>query len=637
MKKSPKKKQIAHAEQHYALGNSLYSKGQYQQAAAEYLKAVKLNPDFSDAFNNLGNSMNRLGRPREALNCFTSAVQATPNSGPAYTNLGNTLLNLGENEKAAGCLIKAVELQPDNVMARVNLGNALTALGKRDDAKHMYLSAIKLDPECADAYTNACNILREELNFHEALRFAHKSVEIKPTLVEGWHNLASTYFDLGMFEEAEEYFLHALQLRPEFKQSKKGLLVTYAKSAQYRKALALADELLLLTPEDQEIATHKAGVLGKLGHYEEADQILRTHLNRDPHSEPLLSMRLRLCGHRGNCEQALHDLNRVLADPKTSIAPKSLTAAHFLIGDTYDRMQRYDDAFAHYQNANELKPVKFDRKNFTDFVNFSIEHLDNGFFARAPRAANDSSRPIFILGMPRSGSSLTEQILASHKDVYGAGELSIISKQVAELLNHSGERTPYPQLLLDITADRLTALGDEYLKKIDRLADGERLITDKMPQNFSNLALISMILPHARIIHTQRDAMDTCLSCYFQNFVGLHGYSYRLDDLGFYFREYARLMQHWQKAIPLPILNVSYEDLVDNTEVNIRRMLDFLDLEWDDNCLQFHESKRAVITASHDQVKQPIYKKSKQRWRNYEKHLDPLKEELAKSDLGLLD
>jgi hypothetical protein len=226
--------------------------------------------------------------------------------------------------------------------------------------------------------------------------------------------------------------------------------------------------------------------------------------------------------------------------------------------------------------------------------------------------------------MPRSGTSLAEQILASHPDVFGAGELPVVNRMVDQLATVLDTSIPYPECLKYLDNHTLEQLASEYLEEAQLKSNDEQFITDKMPSNFMHLGFISLMFPNARIIHCTRDPLDTCLSCYFQNFTGEHPYAYSLTSLGKFYRMYEKLMEHWSKVIPNPIFELSYEKVVVNPEQEIRSMVDFCGLEWDDKCLDFHQTKRTVATASHSQVRQKIYTSSVGKWRSYEKHLDEL-------------
>jgi hypothetical protein len=231
--------------------------------------------------------------------------------------------------------------------------------------------------------------------------------------------------------------------------------------------------------------------------------------------------------------------------------------------------------------------------------------------------------------MPRSGTTLVEQILASHPAVFGAGELLRVGEIAQRLPSALGSRLDYPLCLADFSQQAADAAAQEYLDYLQSLSGGEATrVTDKMPGNFMHLGLIDLLFPGARIIHCMRDPLDTCLSCYSQNFNG-HEYTHDLSHLGHFYRDYQRIMQHWRGVVRVPVLEVQYEALVEDPEPGSRRLIEFCGLPWDDSCLRFYENKRTVVTASYDQVRRPIYKTSTERWRNYERHIDPLKAALA--------
>jgi hypothetical protein len=238
---------------------------------------------------------------------------------------------------------------------------------------------------------------------------------------------------------------------------------------------------------------------------------------------------------------------------------------------------------------------------------------------------------VFIVGMPRSGTTLVEQILASHPAVFGAGELDDIRQISAALPSLLGSANPYPECLAQAGQSSLTKIADRYLVHLRGLSSDARRITDKMPTNFLHLGLIELLFPQARVIHVIRHPLDTCVSCYFEEFTTTNSYAYDLEQMGIYYKQYERIMRHWKDVLKIRMLDVRYEELVDNQENICRQMIEFCDLEWDDRVLRFYETKRDVATPSFDQVRQPLYRKSIGRWKNYERHLGPLMRVLGTS------
>jgi len=292
----------------------------------------------------------------------------------------------------------------------------------------------------------------------------------------------------------------------------------------------------------------------------------------------------------------------------------------------HDKKRDYDRAFAYYQKANALRPQNFDPKKHEEHISALIRAYPQN--AEKITSDKDSRVPVFILGMPRSGTTLVEQILAAHPQIFGAGELPHISNMVSSLHKIIGHSQPYPNCISALTKPVLNALAATYLTEIRKFSSDSLRITDKMPANFLHIGLISQLFPKAAIIHCTRDPRDTGLSVYFQNFLGSHTYSFDLESIGIYYRQYARLMRHWQDLPGISLLNVCYEELVENPEKISRQMLDFIGLDWNEVCLQFYQSERSVMTSSYQQVREPVYKHSAGRWKNYEKYLKPFADAL---------
>jgi hypothetical protein len=302
----------------------------------------------------------------------------------------------------------------------------------------------------------------------------------------------------------------------------------------------------------------------------------------------------------------------------------------FRLADQYDRLGEYDRAFELYDRANRLFPGRFDPSLHGQAVDRMIASWTPERVGTLPESGVRDELPVFIVGMPRTGTSLVEQILACHPRVHGAGELQIIPAACGQLAPSKGLHEPMiddPGVLTRPALERHARLQLGMLRKLGGRADR---VTDKLPTNFLHLGLISRLHPRARVIHCVRDPLDTCLSCYFQWFRSGLPWAYRPEWLGSYYRTYRRLMGHWKRALPeLPILDVVYEDLVEDQEAWTRRIVEFVGLEWDDHCLRFHESRRISSTLSNEQVRRPMYRSSIGRHRHYADHLDPFRRALG--------
>ena len=317
----------------------------------------------------------------------------------------------------------------------------------------------------------------------------------------------------------------------------------------------------------------------------------------------------------------------MLADGDLNAEQRQLL--HFTLGKLYDAEGAVDQAFTHFAAGNGQIRSGHEPGKFTEFVDRTIAFYDAERIASMPRAANRSALPVFIVGMPRSGTTLVEQIIASHGQVFGAGELEHIDDAARHQAGGMAERDRLPECLGELHAADLDRIAGNHLVALNTLGGDAARVTDKLPYNFGHLGFINQLFTSARIIHCVRDPLDTCLSSYMQNFRRGNLQTYDLGHLGAYYNDYRRLMDHWRAVLDLPIMDIAYEDLVADQEGKSRELIDFIGLEWDPQCLRFHESGRVVNTASYDQVRQPIYDRSVGRWRHYERHLGPLKDALA--------
>ncbi|HFD80779.1 MAG TPA: tetratricopeptide repeat protein [Gammaproteobacteria bacterium] len=335
----------------------------------------------------------------------------------------------------------------------------------------------------------------------------------------------------------------------------------------------------------------------------------------------------RLCKHTGQYRNAIAYLSQGIAHP--AVSKPDRTRMRFHLGALHEALGEYDLAFECIAQANRDKGVHFDIDAHEAQLQRVIEVFSANRLQRMPRSSNTSSKPVFIVGMPRSGTTLVEQILASHPQVHGGGELPWIPRTVSNLAGTEGPVTPYLHAIADLSAPQVDATATEYLERLTKLAPTAERITDKQMLNFLNLGLIALMFPRARVIHCTREPMDTCLSCYFLEFAEANEFTYELATLGRFHRQHERLMDHWKSVLDLSLMEVRYEELVTQQEATTRALLDFLDLQWDERCLRFHESRRQANTASYEQVRQPMYTGSVGRWKNYERHLGPLKAALG--------
>ncbi|MEZ6243860.1 MAG: sulfotransferase [Phycisphaerales bacterium] len=440
-------------------------------------------------------------------------------------------------------------------------------------------------------------------------------------------NLGKSLALSGDSEGAKRHLRETLKVRPEDPAALAQLASCYRQEDRVEDALRAADRALRADPTHAFALWTKADILRIKGEFREACELLRPHAEREG-ADPTLVMVFAMLARRfDGVDRSIERLRAVLDRP--GLAQTGRAQALFQLGDMLDKAGRYDEAWAAFEEANELRRRPWDVDAFERDVDRIIAAWSPETLGELPRSTLDTELPVFVVGMLRSGTTLTEQIVSSHPAVVAGGELRHMREAV--------EATLGPDADLEgacargrVTEGSLTRAGRTYLRKLQKLGPKALRVTDKMPYNFQFLGLISLMFPRARVIHCQRDPLDTCLSCYFHDFTGSHDYSCDLERLGRYARQYRRLMEHWGRVLDLPIYTLRYEELVADQERVSRELIQFLGLEWDEACLRFHESGRAAVTWSSEQVREPIFTRSAGRHANYEKHIGPLREALGR-------
>ena len=395
-------------------------------------------------------------------------------------------------------------------------------------------------------------------------------------------------------------------------------------------ALREADEALKLAPGRPFAVQCKVELLRVKGEVEQAFELAESHLARGVKHAGLTLAHAELAPRFGRLNEAIDSLKTVLRNP--NLVRGNEAPLLFRLADLLDRAGRHEESFETVQRACKFRPTRWDPNNLSRQFDEMIEATPRELFERLPKPTVKTNLPVFIVGMPRSGTSLVEQILASHPQVHAAGERRDISALAQGLLSLAGEGATMRERFERIPKRALDQASTQYLNILREIAPEADRVTDKMPSNFLHLGVIAAALPGAHVIHCMRNPLDTCLSCYMTDFAGVHPYTYDLEHLGRFYQDYQRLMAHWKEALSLPILDVSYESLVQNPEPVVRKMLEFVDLPWDDACLRHHELQRPIVTASAEQARQPIYTSSIGRWRNYREQLTPLLELLGDPD-----
>jgi tetratricopeptide (TPR) repeat protein len=601
---------------HCRLGHVLANLGRFRDAAICYQRAATLAPQLLEAHVNLGQLLMSFGQWTEAAASFRHSLQINPQLAPVHSSLGHVLRELKQLPEAIESCQRALQLDPGLVAAHSNLGNALLDLGRMAEAEASYRRALALAPDVAEVHSNLAKLLLDAGRTDESIASAQRAVELAPRLAAAHENLANGLLNVN-FEEAIRHYRVALEASPGDAELHNRLGIALRLSGRVDAGEASIRKALELAPDSAAALAALAEVQADRGDFEAAESQFKQALARQPDLSEAWVGISRLRKFSAADADWLEQVQR-LAD--RSNHPREAAALHYALGKYHDDLGAYDAAFASYQRANEIARQHsraYDGAAVTRQIDELIAAHAQPLVPLADAAATD--RAVLIIGMPRSGTSLAEQILSAHPSVFGAGELTYW---------HSASAALRRQPAADDAAIR--AAGEGYGRLLGELSATAARVIDKMPTNFMELGLIERALAGVRILHLQRDPIDTCLSIYFQDFRSTLAYANDLNDLVHFYRQYQRLMDHWRRVVPRDaMLEVPYEALVDDQEGWTRRMLEFIALPWDARCLDFHEAPRSVVTASKWQVRQKINRSSVARWRRYTSHIAPL---LALSD-----
>lgn len=561
----------------------------YPEAERCCRKAVELAPGHAMLRFNLAVALLQQEKTTAAIEQFEHALRLQPVFADAWRELGNAQNMHNEPGKAIESYRKAIEIDPGSLPALLNLANTCLAENRLDDAQACFARARSMQADSVDAQSGYARVLIYKYMYEDAITSLQEALRHCPGSAGLMTLLGTVYQQHGDAAEAMKYYRQALDVDPGAADAQAGI----------------------------------AGMLVFQGQYDEAQRLLEPLLDVEPECVTARTTYATFARNFNAVDKGIKLAERELCDG--NISNRTRTKYHFALGQLYDSKGQADKAFAQYKLGNEARDAHFDLDACRRSFDSIMEYFSAGKLECLPHAGMHATGLVFVVGMPRSGTSLAEQILASHPDVFGAGELHDISRLAASPGEHALQGHAFPHWLDKADTGMLDRLAAGYMDMLKRRAPaGARMFIDKMPTNFLFLGLISLLFPGARVVHCTRDPMDTCLSCYFKLFSGELSYAYSLEDLGQYYRLYSRLMEHWQAVLSIPVHVLNYETLVSDQENETRRLLKFCNLAWDDACLEFHKTDRTVSTASHSQVRQPMYRSSIGRWRDYEENLEPL-------------
>jgi tetratricopeptide (TPR) repeat protein len=632
-------------------------------AAEQAREILSVDPANPTARLVLGAAHRRAGRAPQALKLLEALGGELPNAAPVYLELGVARAEAGHLPEAIAALRRAVKLKPESADGWRLLADYLDAAGDgvaADAARARYINAATTDPRLMKA---AAALVANDLPVADALLRTH--LDAYPTDVAALRMLAEVAARLRRYEDAEELLERCLKLAPSFDAARHNYAVVLNRQAKPAAALRQVEELLAREPRNPSYLNLQAAVLANLGEYAGSISVYEAVL-RDYPLQPKVWMSfghaLRTAGRLAESVTAYRralELHPTLGEAYWSLA--NLKTFRFSPGDTdamrqalartdltqEDRLHfefslgkaseddgKYEVSFDHYARGNairkELHP--HDAAETTRFVERSKRQWTPEFFAQRRTQGAPSPDPIFIVGLPRAGSTLVEQILSSHPSVEGTAELPDIPRLVRELAGREEQASgaPFFEAVARLRAEELAALGEAYLAstRVQRKTDAPFFI-DKMPNNCLYAGFIHLILPNAKIIDVRRHPLGCCFSVFKQQFARGQNFAFDLTDLGLYYRDYVDLMTHVDTVLPGVVHRVIYESLIDDTEAEVRRLLDYCGLPFEERCLRFYENDRAVRTPSSEQVRQPIFKGGVEHWRHYEPWLGPLRDALG--------
>lgn len=583
-----------HAVLHEDLGTVCLLAGRYEEAAARLRRAIALAPDAPRAHKKLGTALAALGRGREADGHFEAFFDRDPGAGKVAE--GARHLQAGRYREAAACLRDVLQAQPEDVSAMRHLAVACwRGEGNLSDAEAWLRKATSLAPDFTAAWLTLGRVCLERDKHMDAIAAYRRAVDAQPRNAAAWAGLGSAYSRASYPRPSIDAYRRSLALQP----NAPGVRLSYAHA------------LKTVGDRDAALAAYRAAVRLRPRFGEAYWSMANLKVFRFEPGE-------------------VRAMERQLAS--ADLSESETVHFHFALGKAHEDADDFDAAWRHYRAGNRVQrprvrhdPLEMERRH-ADIVDV----FDDAFVKAHANQGEPSADPIFVVGLPRSGSTLVEQILASHSQVEGTSELPVLGRVAMSVGRYRADGVRFPHAANALRGRDWLGYGRQYLEDARRHRQTDKpFFTDKMPNNFPLIGFLRLVLPNAKIIDARRHPLDACLGCYKQLFASGQAFTYDLEDLAHYYQQYDRLMRHWNEVLPGAVLTVYYEDTVTDLQSQVRRLLAHCGLPFEPACLRFFETKREVKTASAEQVRQPIYADALGKWRAYARHVDWLREELA--------
>ena len=653
------------------LGTIQREMGQLPRARATYTQALALDESNPTTRFNLGVLSQQLGDLEQARAHFEWLTRYDPSDAAVWNALGLSWLEGGQLAQADSCLNRASELDPKNPDVITNRARLKTAQGRFDevetslrellarslenrDAIHAWLNGLCRDRRATEAHdwVNAlpgpstvkdfaerqlAEVAQNTSEYAIAAKVLANIVARDKSWIGGRIQYAKSSMWSGDEPKAREVLEQTVADFPGNLDALSDAGLAFRLLGDSDRAIALFEEARDLAPKDTLNLNNIGLCLVDRGEIAQAEATFDEVLRIDPVNPHVLYNRSRTQRYKSEDHPFVVQLVEAskVAPVRFEQDPFSASMIEFALGKVYNDLGDADSAFAHYASANQLQTQlsRYDRQRNAEWVDALIETFDEALFADSTSTVEDDTFPVLIVGMPRSGTTLIEQIIASHPDAFGAGELRDLSAISMKIGSLTGE--PYPHRIRSLTSETYSKLGFQYLAGLRALNADALRITDKLPTNFQHVGLARLLCPGIRVIHCRRDPTDTCFANFMQHFSEGHRYSYNLDDTAHFYGQYRRIMEHWDSVLKEPVFTVDYESVVADLETQARRVIDYIGLPWDERCLRYHESDRKVETASNWQVRQPIYSDASRRWKRYAVHLQGLRDALRREVPGI--
>jgi tetratricopeptide (TPR) repeat protein len=600
-------------------GFALQQQGDLAAAERNYLEVLALDPNNEFALNLMGVVCNRRNQSQEAVTYLNRALQVNANDPETHNNLGLAFKDLHKFREARWAFEASLELNPKQPQTLNNLGNVLAATDQHDEAIAAFESAIRLDAGYVDCMNNLASSLKELGRVDDALSICDVALRLDDSNSQTLNTLGKLLIQAAQYEEAKVAFERAIECGSDVV-ARINLSTAFKQLGDEQAAVTVLNEVLRIEPHNAEAHNHLGVLHEQLGDTANAANEFRLALQSEPDHASSWYQLAKLKDQRLSEDDIAH-IRRLIDDPdELDIFRSSLL---FALACEAEKDKNYDASMQYLLRAQAIKakrnpydeaaPAAYTRaaKQVFPVRDLSFEYQNDSY-----------PIPIFVIGMPRSGTTLTEQIVSSHSAIGGAGELGFIN----DLLKDAAvlTRQPYPASLAALSSEQALTLRRTYLTRLQKRVSGTPFVVDKNPLNFNLVGVIATLFPDARIIYCRRDPLDTCVSIFRLPFDDNQGYSHDLAALGHFYRQHEKLMEFWLSCYPKQIITVDYEDTVSDLEAQARRMLGFLGVEFESQVLRFFDNRRAVLTPSASQVRQPIYKDSVAAWKRYEKYLGPL-------------